>query len=129
MAFTIIPASDIDRDSYIFEALGVRGAAEALLRHMLRSDQTFAYVAYAPSAVQSLRKACEKLAEEDHVFEVLKAGKSHREVTITRAPKDGKKGFTFTRTYLNADLLSIEMIRPEPPKTETPDTEPSDTDS
>jgi hypothetical protein len=112
MAFTIIPASEVDRDSYMFEALGVRGAAEALLRNMLSTEQTFAYVAYAPSAVQSLRKACDKLAEENHVFEVLKAGKSHREVTITRAPKDGKKGFTFTRTYLNADLLSIEYVKP-----------------
>jgi len=113
MAFTIIPASDIDRDSYIFEALGVRGAAEALLRNMIRTDQTFAYVAYAASATQSLRKACAKLAEENLVFTVEKAGKSYREVTITRAPKDGKKGFTFTRTYLNADLLSIEYVKPE----------------
>lgn len=110
MSFTVIPADSIDRDSYLFEPLGVRGAAEALLRSMVATAQVFAYVSYSPAATSSLKKACKALEDSGLRFTIEKAGKSHREVTIVRKAANGKKGFEFTRTYLNTELLSIENL-------------------
>lgn len=114
MALKIIPASEIDRDSYIFEPFGVRGAAEAFLRMLVQTGTQFAYASYSPTAAASIRKAAKILGESENLnFVVEKAGKTHREVTIVRKAANGKKGFSFTRTYLNTELVSVENLNIE----------------
>ena len=109
MAFETISADSIDRDQYLFEPFGQKGIAELFLRTLYGSGDRFGYVKYSTASAAKLRKAAKALQESDGMtFRIEKAGTSKREVTIARKTKNGK--VTFTREYLNAELVSIEAL-------------------